>query len=349
MTHQIVPVVMCGGAGTRLWPLSVNSHPKPFHVMGGGMETLFQATVNRLRGHLEGADSPGIICGAAHVDLVESQLKEIGVKPRWIISEPVGRNTAAVAALTALMADADGAQVALLLPADHIIKNPAAFCEAVKTGLQATSTHIVTFGAKAAENNIGYGYIQTGDELAAGVRACAAFKEKPDAQTAQTYVDAGDYVWNTGMFLFSPKVMLREFEAHRPDILLACRSVLHTAGRHGVLHELPLATFATVPEISIDHAVMEPSTHVAVVPCDMGWADVGCWSELWKLAPKDAEGNYVHGRAHLHNVHNSVIRTDGTPVSVIGLDDIVVVATRDGVLVTPKAHDQDVKKVVHKD
>ncbi|ESQ90026.1 mannose-1-phosphate guanyltransferase [Asticcacaulis sp. AC460] len=343
MSVQILPVIMSGGSGTRLWPLSTPTAPKQFHALATA-NTMIQETVLRLAG--DGFLKPVAICGRSHFELVTAQLDAIGHSPQEVILEPFGRNTAAVAAMAALsgLALAPDALI-LMVPADHVIAQPAAFHEVVLAAAETAQTRIVTFGIQPSYAETGFGYIERGAELSPGHYEIARFLEKPDLATATQYVDGGAHVWNAGIFLFSPQVMLEELEQHAPEVLKACRAAYSAARRRGVAVDLDDGLFGQVPSTSIDYAVMEHTTRSAVVPCDIGWADVGGFRELWRLGGKDPAGNHVKGDAILIDSANCLVRNDGGPiVAIIDMADIMVVSTPSGILISPLSRAQDVKK-----
>lgn len=340
----IVPVIMCGGAGSRLWPLSVEAAPKPFHAFSGD-RSLFQETVLRVSTNDEVAFlAPIIVCGQGHRGVVEQQLAALGVEPAAIVLEPCGRNTAPVAAVAAhIVAERFPGCLILLLAADHKIADAAGFRRAVARGAAAAHAHIVTFGVEPSGPETGYGYIQRAAPLAPGVDGVVRFVEKPDAAVAQAYLDSGDYLWNAGIFLFSPALFLQELRANRADIAAAAIAAV-PAGRPAVV-PLDPAGFAACPAESIDYAVMEHTQVAAVAPCDIGWADVGSWSEVWRLGAHDASGNLSHGPTVTLDTCGSLIWSDGPVVATIGVEDLIIVVTADGVLVAPRSRAQDVKAV----
>ena len=342
MAKTILPVIMSGGSGTRLWPLSTPDAPKQFHPLATE-KTMIQETALRLGG--DDFLNPVAICGRGHLDLVTEQLGQIDKAPQAVILEPFGRNTAAVAAMAALSAQefSPGALV-LLVPADHVITKPAAFHAAVRSAAETAATRIVTFGIQPGHPETGFGYIERGDALSDGIFAITKFWEKPDLETATRYVEGGRHDWNAGIFLFAPEVMLEELEAHAPEVLRACRQAYQQAGRDGVVIALGEDAFAQVPSISIDYAVMEHTQRSAVVPCDIGWADVGGFAELWRLGAKDDQANHVKGQSILIDAENNLIHTSGPVVAIIGLSDIMVISTPSGILVAPLSRAQDVKK-----
>ncbi len=346
---QVVPVIMSGGSGTRLWPLSTDVRPKQFHALAGA-RTMLQETALRLAGD-EVIDflPPVVICNRSHERLIEAQLAEVGLHPLAVVLEPFGRNTAAVAVTAARMVQTlkPGA-LALLLPADHVIEDPAAFRAAITRGARAPD-RIVTFGIAPTGPETGYGYIQSAAPLVEGVFEVARFAEKPKLAVAQAYLEEGGYYWNGGIFLFAPEVMLAEMAAHRPDIHATALEAVDAAGRDGVFVRLDDGRFVAIPSESVDIAVMERTRLAAVAPCDIGWADVGSWSELWRLGGKDGDHNLVRGDAVALDTQGSLIWSDdGMEVGVVGLRDLVVVATPGAVIVLPKDRAQEVKSIVER-
>lgn len=340
----IHPLVLSGGSGKRLWPLSRQANPKQF-IAFLGEHSLFQETARRLRGDLFAP--PMVIANDAHRFLVAEQLRQLDVEPHAIILEPVGRNTAPAAIIGALFAareDID--RLILLLPSDHAIADPGAFERAVQDAISpAQQGAIVTFGIKPDRPHTGYGYIETakGEE---GVLAVTRFVEKPDAQRAKEYLDTGRYFWNAGIFLFSARTMIEAAERHCPAILSACVEAIKHASTDLDFLRLSDKHFAKAENISLDYAIIEKSASIRCVPLDAGWSDLGSWSEIWETAEKDGEGNAGRGDVSFHRAHNSYAYSESGAVSVLGLDDVVVVATRDAVLVTSKAEAQGVKDVV---
>ncbi|HUB85157.1 MAG TPA: mannose-1-phosphate guanylyltransferase/mannose-6-phosphate isomerase [Rhizomicrobium sp.] len=341
----IYPVILSGGSGTRLWPLSRTSLPKQLLALHGE-RTMIQDTV--LRALVPGAAAPVLLCGDDHRFIVADQMLAVDVKPAAIVLEPVGRNTAPAAAVAALMvAESDPKGVVLLLPSDHVVTDRAAFHAAVqKAASAARDGYIVTFGVKADRPETGYGYIQVGAPSVAGAHIVTRFAEKPDAQTAAGYIASGDYVWNSGMFVFRADVMLAELDRHAPGIVETCRKALASGKRDPDFVRLDQAVFGTAQNISIDFAVMEKTDKAAVVPCDLGWSDVGSWSSLWSLEQRDASGNVLQGDVVVHDSHDSYVRNDKGLTALVGVRDVVVVVTDDAVLVSDKNRAQDVKAVV---
>ena len=336
---SICPVIMAGGSGTRLWPLSRAAHPKQFLRLHGEA-TLLQATVTRLSG-LD-IQTSITICNEEHRFFVAEQLREID-KLGSIILEPVGRNTAPAIALAALTAKDD--PLLLVLAADHVIQDETAFREAVIRAIPlAESGKLVTFGVVAHEPNTGYGYIKKGKLQGPGF-SVDAFVEKPSFEVAKEYLESGDYFWNSGMFLFKASRYLESLQKHRSDIYDACQLSMNGVTQDNDFSRVNKIDFEACPSESIDYAVMEKTKHAVVVPMDAGWSDIGSWSSLWNISKKDLNGNSVHGDVILHETNNSLVRTDGKLVAAIGVDDLVIVSTKDVLVVAHKDRDQDVKKV----
>ena len=367
---KIVPVVLSGGAGTRLWPLSRELYPKQLLPLVGE-QTLLQETVLRLGG-LADLGAPLVVCNDAHRFMVAEQLRQVGQAADTVILEPLGRNTAPAVAVAALQATADGADPLLLvLPADHVIGDAAALCAAVETGVAAADAGaLLTFGIVPTAPETGYGYIRAGNPYEYNLRSAkreargvnppasspqspapvifdvAEFVEKPDLATAEKYVAGGDYYWNSGMFLFRASTYLAELERHAPQMLAACR--LAWQGRVADLDftRLDAAAFAACPANSIDYAVMEKTAHAAVIPLDAGWSDVGSWAALWQVGAAAGTGNVCQGDVLEIDCVNSYLYGGSRLVAGIGLQDMVVVETADAVLVAAKDRVQEVKQVV---
>ncbi|MBV8977255.1 MAG: mannose-1-phosphate guanylyltransferase/mannose-6-phosphate isomerase [Alphaproteobacteria bacterium] len=346
-SHTVYPVILSGGTGTRLWPLSRAALPKQLLALDGE-RTMIQDTV--LRGQLPGAAPPLLLCSEAHRFLVAEQMQEIGVTPRAIVLEPMGRNTAPAAAVAALMIAQDDAQgVIVLLPSDHVVRDGAAFGEAVALSAEAAREgHIVTFGMQPSAPETGYGYVHRGPRLEKvdGVHRVQRFVEKPDAPTAQTYLDDGGYFWNSGMFVFRADVLIEDMRLHAPDVLAAARAALSAAKRDLDFVRLDAKAFSDSPNISIDYALMEKTDRAAVVPCDIGWSDVGAWSALWDIRARDADGNVLTGDVIAHDSTGSFVHSGRKLIALVGVRDLVVVATDDALLVADKSRAQEVKAVV---
>lgn len=340
------PVVLAGGTGSRLWPKSRAALPKQFLPLTSD-KTMLQETVLRLNGIDKQA--PMFICNEAHRFLLAEQLRQQDIAHSGILLEPVGRNTAPAIALAALHAQAEGDDpVLLVLAADHLIQQPAAFHHAISQAQTlAEQGKLVTFGIVPDSAHTGYGYIRQGEALAGGF-SVAEFVEKPDAATAQTYLDSGEFYWNSGMFMFKASRYLAELEKQAPDILEACQQAMQQASGDLDFVRVEHASFAACRDDSIDYAVMEHTKDAVMVPLDAGWSDVGSWSSLWETAEQDEKGNVVSGDAILEGVNNSYINAEQRLISVVGLDDVVVVETKDAVLVANKHKVQDIKQVVNK-
>ena len=341
------PVILSGGSGTRLWPRSRSNTPKQFLSLVGD-ETLFQSTALRVKAMRDVA--PVVtVCAEDHRFMVGEQLQAIGMASGGILLEPVARNTAPAIALAALhVLEQDDKGVLLVLPADHLIRDEAAFREAVVAGMaQAESGALVTFGIKPDAPVTGYGYIRIGRALDARVHAIGAFVEKPDAKRARAYLESGEYLWNSGMFLFRADAYLQALEQYAPAILAATRAAYEAASRDLDFIRVDADAFAASPSDSIDYAVMEHATHAAVVPVDCGWSDVGAWSSLWEVAERDAEGNVQLGDAIAIDTSDSYLQAaDDRLVAALGVRDLIVVDTADAVLVAHRDRVQDVKLLV---
>lgn len=346
---KIIPVVMSGGSGTRLWPVSTTLQPKQFHNLGA-QRSMIEETALRLRGSHGDIIflDPVIIAGASHRDLVLDLLGRSAVSVSALVLEPEGRNTAATAALAAIVAqEIDPEAYVLLAPADHLVANPAALVEAIRAASAVVADHIVTFGIRPTGPETGYGYILQGDLLSNGVHRVAAFKEKPALEVANQYLRDGGYSWNSGMFFFAPSILLEEFSIAGSDIRDGAHEAFRRARReNNVEIHLDPEIFAKVRNEAVDRAVMERTSRAAVAPCDIGWADVGSWAELWRLSDKDTRGNAVSGSATLLDADNNLIRGEGIHVSAIGVSDLIVVASGNSVLILPRSRAQDVKKVI---
>ena len=344
---MLIPVVLSGGSGTRLWPLSREHHPKQFLPLVG-QESMLQDTVRRLAG-LD-PSKPIIVCHETHRFIVAEQMRQIGAEPAAIVLEPVGRNTApavAVAALAAIRSAGEAAML-LVLPADHLIADVAAFQAAVRAGLAAArSGRLVTFGVVPTAPETGYGYIRRGAG-AGPAFPIAEFVEKPDAARAAQYLASGDYLWNSGMFLFGARRYLDELARYAPAMLEATTAALGAATHDLDFLRLPAAEFARCPSDSIDYAVMEKTQDAVVVPLDAGWSDVGSWSALHAALPADADGNVSRGDVVTEDCSGCYLYSSGRLVTAVGLKDHVVIETKDAVMVAPKARVQDVKNLVAK-
>jgi mannose-1-phosphate guanylyltransferase len=345
--RRTVPVIMAGGSGTRLWPLSRALFPKQFLPLHR-QRSMLQETVARLDG-LRTA-SPSVICNDEHRFIVAEQLRQHGTIPTNVILEPVGRNTAPAIALAALQSRVDGDDpVLLVLAADHVIENVAAFHEGVKhASALAEEGRLVTFGIVPDKPETGYGYIKRGAGVADVAFEVGRFVEKPDEPTAQAYMDSGEYYWNSGMFMFRASRYLEELGKYRPDILAACEAALAGANEDLDFVRVDIEAFAACPDESVDYAVMENTADAVVVPLDAGWNDVGSWSALWEVDEKDDRGNAFRGDVLMEDTDDCLVHATHKLVATVGLKDTVVVETKDAVLVAAKDKVHEVKKIVQR-
>ncbi|OWK40085.1 Mannose-1-phosphate guanylyltransferase 1 [Pseudomonas oleovorans subsp. oleovorans] len=343
---MLFPVIMAGGTGSRLWPLSRQLNPKQFLPLVDDQLSMLQATIQRLQGLDVGL--PRLICNEQHRFLAAEQLRQMGMDGANILLEPVGRNTAPAIALAALQAVAEaGDALLLVLAADHLIQDVGAFHASILTALPlAEAGKLVTFGIVPTHPETGYGYIERGGVCGEGGFAVSRFVEKPDLATARNYLASGEYFWNSGMFLFRASRYLEELERFQPEILAACRKAL--AGGQQDMHftRVDAEAFAACPDDSIDYAVMEKTSDAAMVPLNAGWSDIGSWSALWDVSSKNAEGNVLKGDVLAQASRNTYVHAEHRFVATVGVEDLVVVETKDAILVAHKDHVQDVKKVV---
>jgi mannose-1-phosphate guanylyltransferase/mannose-6-phosphate isomerase len=350
MAAKIYPVILSGGSGTRLWPQSRTSHPKQFLQLVSDL-SLLQETAARVSDPTT-FSPPLMVCNEEHRFLVAEQLREIGVEPSHIVLEPVARNTApAVAAAASILAAADPKALMLVLPSDHLIEDAVMFRSVVKSAAGAAADGaLVTFGIKPTRPETGYGYISGGERLGTreGCFEVKRFVEKPDLATAESYLKDGTYYWNSGMFLFAADAFLEECDRYEPDIRKGAEAAVAGAETDLDFLRLEMAPFKAVPAKSIDYAVMEHTTRAAVVPADIGWNDVGSWSSLWEIGDKDASGNVIKGDALALETRNSFVSSNGPLVTVLGVENLAVVATMDAVLVLPLDRTQDVKTIIDK-
>ncbi|MBX2869846.1 MAG: mannose-1-phosphate guanylyltransferase/mannose-6-phosphate isomerase [Acidiferrobacterales bacterium] len=344
---NIYPVILSGGSGTRLWPLSRSMRPKQF-INLVGESSLFQQTLERLDA-VKGAQPALVVCNNEHRFMVAEQMQELGLDHNGIILEPAARNTApAIASAAAQIAKEAPDSVMLVLPADHVIHDVAAFAAAVaEAATTATSGGLVTFGITPSYPATGYGYIKaSSNPKNTGAMAVDGFVEKPDLPTAQSYLDQGDYYWNSGMFVFTAESYLSELEKHEPGMLACVNQALSAAEIDLDFLRLEESSYAESPNISIDYAVMEKSDSVSVIPLNAGWSDIGSWTSLWQSGNKDNQGNVTSGDVLLEEVSNSYVHAENKLVTALGIEDLIIVETHDGLLVTSKEHDQDIKKLV---
>ncbi len=346
---MLTPVILSGGSGTRLWPLSRKNLPKQFLALSGA-STLFQQTVARTR-ELADIGPPIVVCSDEHRFLVAEQLREIDIHGASILLEPMPRNTApaiALAAWQALTGDADA--TLLVLPADHLIGDTASFADAVgKAFPSAEEGWLVTFGIRPDAPKTGFGYIRRAESIGEDCFRVERFVEKPDAAKAKQYVDAGDYEWNSGMFLFKAARYIEELQQHAPAMHAASKAAFDAAKADLDFVRIDKDAFATSPDNSIDYAVMEKTSRAAVVPVSCAWSDIGSWDELWAASERDRDGNRLEGDVIAIDSRNCFVRgTDRRLIAVLGIEDIVIVDTPDAVLVAPRARVQEVKQLVDK-
>ncbi|MFL9671418.1 mannose-1-phosphate guanylyltransferase/mannose-6-phosphate isomerase [Pseudomonas marginalis] len=343
---MLIPVIMAGGSGSRLWPLSRQLNPKQFLCLADSEFSMLQATIKRLNG-LDIA-VPRLICNEEHRFLAAEQLRQLGLESANILLEPVGRNTAPAVALAALQACVDEQDPLLLvLAADHLIQNVTAFQESIHKALpMALAGKLVTFGIVATQPETGYGYIEKGEDLKDGGFEVARFVEKPDEDTALAYLASGKYLWNSGMFMFRAGRYLEELGKFRPDILDACRNAIAAGAQDMHFTRVGKEAFSDCPAESIDYAVMEKTADAVVVPLDAGWSDIGSWAALWEVGDKDVQGNVCHGDVLVEQTSNTFVHSHSRLVSTVGVEDLVIVETKDAVLVAHKSQVQNVKKIV---
>ena len=347
---RIHPVLMSGGAGSRLWPLSREARPKQLLRLTGERTLLQEAA---LRGGDPAVFAPLMtVANVAHRFAVAEQLSELGLPFAKPILEPVARNTAAAVAVAALAtAREDPDALILVMPADHVVCDPASFLAAVRAGEPAARRgELVLFGITPNAPATGYGYIHMGGEVAdaPGVRQVRAFVEKPKLDVAERYLAGGEHLWNAGIFLLNVRTVLDEMAAHAPQVLAAARAALDAAHEDDDFVRLDEAELLKAPSISIDHALMEKTPRTAVVPVSCGWTDVGSWSALWELGAAGAEDNVTVGDVLAEKTHGSYLRSEGPLIATVGVDDLIVIATGDAVLVAHKGMDQEVKTVVER-
>jgi mannose-1-phosphate guanylyltransferase/mannose-6-phosphate isomerase len=338
------PVVLSGGSGTRLWPLSTPERPKQFVPLFDG-RSLFELTLSRLQG-ISNAGSPLVVTGRAHVSLVSDALKASGVDSSRVLVEPTGRNTAPAALAAALLAKPD--DILAIVPSDHLVTDVAAFRDAVGIAADhAGGGRIVTFGIRPSRAETGYGYIEIGDSHGSAAHSVARFKEKPDTTEAETLASDGRHVWNSGMFVARADQLLAEAGTHCPEILAGVTNALPEIKGDGggiEIHELGEA-FQDVESISIDYAIMERTDNAIVIPIDVGWDDVGSYRSLLTALTRDSNGNHVEGEVTIADVSGSFVKASSRAVAVAGLNDVVVVETPDAVLVVPLDRSQYVREL----
>ncbi|XQE69018.1 mannose-1-phosphate guanylyltransferase/mannose-6-phosphate isomerase [Pseudomonas sp. P3C3] len=347
----MIPVILSGGSGSRLWPLSRKLYPKQFLALTGE-HSLFQQTLQRLA--FEGMQKPVVVCNLEHRFIVNEQLAQIGLGAQAMLLEPFGRNTAPAVAMAALQLLGEGRdELMLILPADHVIDDELALRKALELArVAAEEGEMVLFGIPANSPETGFGYIKAargegGDDLVPGAYRVMQFVEKPDAMRAAEFVRSGGYYWNSGMFLFRASRYLDELRAYEPDIYDTCVLALERSKLAGGALTIDAGTFECCPDNSIDYAVMEKTSRACVVPLAAGWNDVGSWSSLWDVHEKNSDGNVLKGDVVTHGSHNSFVHATSKLVTLVGMDDVVVVETKDAVMIARKDAVQDVKKLVN--
>lgn len=352
MSITIKPVILSGGSGTRLWPVSRQLHPKQLLPLVSE-QTLLQDTITRLENFPNVSDTVTVICNDAHRFLVAEQLREIKVKADALLLEPVGRNTAPALTLAAIAnREAGHDDILLVMPADHVIQNTKTFQQVLTEGSKlASQDMLVTFGIVPTKAETGYGYIKQGKAIDDESFVIEQFVEKPNAATAQKYLDSGEFLWNSGMFMMKSSIWLQQIEQHAPAILTACEKAYKDGKAELDFYRIDDEAFSACPSDSIDYAVAEKmvsdtSTRAAVVRLDAGWSDVGAWGELWNIGEKDEAGNVTHGDVVSVNSENSMFHSQHRLIAGVGLKDMVVVETADAVLVAHREQVQDVKEVV---
>lgn len=338
---MITPVIMAGGSGTRLWPISRSSHPKQF-ISLQGKSTMLQDTLNRIR-NLTKSD-PIIICNEKHRFFVAEQLRQID-RPGTILLEPFARNTAPAIALAALYEKKQDT-VLLVLPADHVIQDESGFRKAIQKALPlAEDGKLVTFGIAPTEPHTGYGYIEAGEEMIDGFKV-NSFREKPNIKEAEDFIRDGNYFWNSGMFLFKANQYLKELKNFRPKIYQICQESTENFQTDLDFTRINKTVFEKCPNESIDYAVMEETENAVVFPLNAGWSDIGSWSSLWEISKKDERANAIYGDVLTHKTSNSYIKSEEKLVAVVGVDNLVIVSNKDSVLIANKDNDQDIKEIV---
>jgi mannose-1-phosphate guanylyltransferase/mannose-6-phosphate isomerase len=346
MGLRFYPVILSGGSGTRLWPMSRKLLPKQFLSLLSD-HSLFQETALRVK-PIPGCEAPIVVCNEEQRFLAAEQLREIDAEAAPMLVEPVGRNTAPAIAVAALAArERDTQALLLVLPSDHTITRPEVFRNDALTALQlAQSGYLVTFGIVPSSPETGFGYIERGTALAAGACKVTSFREKPDRAAAEGFVASGRFLWNSGMFAFSAEKYLTELARFDPAMLSAVQDAYTRSLRDLDFLRLDREAFARCPSNSIDYAVMEKTLDAVVVPTDPGWSDVGTWDALWAISPKDSDGNVAGGDVQLHDAAGCYVRSENRHIAVIGVKDLVIIETGDAILVMDRKHSQDVRRAV---
>jgi mannose-1-phosphate guanylyltransferase len=343
---MFIPVIMAGGAGSRLWPLSRQLNPKQFLTLVDAEHSLLQATIKRL----DGLDIalPCLICNEQHRFIIAEQLRQLKIEQASILLEPVGRNTAPAIALAAMQAlQETNDPMLLVLAADHLIQDVQAFHASIRAAFPlAVNGQLVTFGIVPTHPETGYGYIEKGGQVGDEGFVVNRFAEKPDIATARDYLSSGNFLWNSGMFMFRASRYLQELERFQPSIFEACRQALELGKQDMDFIRVDAESFASCPADSIDYAVMEKTTDAVVVPLDAGWSDIGSWSALWEVSDKNEDGNSFKGDVIGHTTNNTLVHAENRLVATVGVEDLIIVETKDAVLVAHREKVQDVKKIV---
>ncbi|MCP3876195.1 MAG: mannose-1-phosphate guanylyltransferase/mannose-6-phosphate isomerase [Desulfobacteraceae bacterium] len=345
---MIIPVILAGGSGTRLWPLSRELYPKQL-IDIYNENTMLQNTILRLKG-IEQISSPIVVCNEAHRFMTAEQLRKIEIEPNAIILEPIGRNTAPAIALAALKAlETKKDPILLVLPADHVIENNKEFHAAIQIGYEYSQKNfLITFGIIPDSPETGYGYIKKGGSIGSDTSAATIekFVEKPDLSTAEKYIESESYCWNSGMFMFKASAIIKELEKCAPDIMSPCKEAITSGVQDLDFFRLNLEKFKEIPSDSIDYAVMEKTSKGIVIPFDAGWNDLGSFDALWQTGQKDENMNVIKGDVLTHDVKESYINSESSLITAVGIEKFVIVETKDAILVSPRDRVQDVKKIV---
>ena len=346
----IQPIILCGGTGSRLWPLSRESFPKQYlNLIGKSNKSLLQMTFLRLK-PFNNIEDPILICNEKHRFIVAEQMREIGVKPKSIILEPVGKNTAPAVAIAALCSKIDlGDSILVILAAVHSVKNEVKFVEALKAGYESSSLgKLVTFGIPPSSPDTGFGYIESDKPLTDKVEPSSIVKfiEKPNYDLAKKLILDKKFSWNSGIFMFKASQIIDEFEKFEPLILNLCSDSLNNAEKDLDFLRLNNIDFCKCPDISIDNAIMEKTNMGVVLPLDVGWSDIGNWKSLWENEEKDSEGNFIKGNVIAKKVKNSYLRSESKIIACLGVEDLVIVESSDAILITKKNYVQNVKSIV---